>query len=253
MRQQIVSAPLPGGPVLKLWHDDVSSDVTKEILLGGFASYENGTPCFFVDICRKVRVALDIGANIGYYSILAALSNPNAEVIAFEPVPQLYARLVRNVELNQLGSRIQPLNLAISDRSGEIPLFVPNDGVLCESSILAEFRPDSTQLRAQATTVDAFLQARGLGRVDLIKIDVEGAEHLVFEGLWKTLDKMRPDIICEVLPGRFRGETEERLASLGYRFAWICDGKLVPMERIRPDTQYLNLNFYFSTHLHPSE
>jgi FkbM family methyltransferase len=180
---------------------------------------------------------------------LAPPSKPAAEIIAFEPAPELYARLQRNVELNQLGSRIQPLNLAICDRCGEIPLFVPNNGVLCESSVLAEFRPDSTQLRAEATTVDAFLQAC-LGRVDLIKIDVEGAEHLVFEGLWKILDKMRPDIICGVLPGRFRSETEERLASLGYRFAWICDGKLVPMERIRPDTQYLNLNVYFSTQLH---
>jgi hypothetical protein len=74
IRQQIVSVPLPGRPVLKLWHDDLSSDVTKEILLGGFASYENGTPCFFLNRCRKVRVVLDIGANIGYYSILPALS-----------------------------------------------------------------------------------------------------------------------------------------------------------------------------------
>ncbi len=250
VRQPIVSARLPGGAVLRLWHDDLSSDVTNKILLQGFAGYENGTPSFFVDRCRKAQVVLDIGANVGYYSILAALSNPDAEVIAFEPVPQLYDRLVRNVELNQLGSRIKAMNLAVSDRCDEIPLYVPNNGVLCESSILAGFRPDSMQLRAEATTVDTFLQAHGVGSVDLIKIDVEGAEHLVFKGMWKTLERMQSDIICEVLPGRFRAETEERLASLGYRFAWICDGKLVRMQRIQPDTQYLNPNFYFSTHLY---
>ncbi len=247
--QPIVSARLPGGAVLRLWHDDFSSDVTKKILLEGFAGYENGTPNFFVNRCRKAQIVLDIGANVGYYSILAALSNPDVEVIAFEPVPQLYASLVRNIELNQLASRIKPMNFAISNRCEEVSLFVPNNGVFCESSILPGFRPDSVQLRAEATTVDQFLEDRGLGSVDVIKIDVEGAEHLVFEGLWKTLEKMRPDIICEVLPGRFRGETEERLTSLGYRFAWICNGKLVPMQKIRPDTQYRNLNFYFSTYL----
>ena len=89
-----------------------------------------------------------------------------------------------NVELNQLGSRIQPLNLAISDRCGGIPLFVPATAC-CESSVLAEFRPASTQLRAEATTVGAFLQAQRLDSLDLIKMDVEGAEHLVFEGMWK--------------------------------------------------------------------
>jgi FkbM family methyltransferase len=250
VRQALVSAPLPDGAVVKLWHDSLSSDVSTRIYWDGFAGYESGTPHFFFDRCRNARVVLDIGANVGYYSILAALSNPDAEIIAFEPVPQLYDRLVRNVELNQLGSRIKAMKLAVSDRCDEIPLYVPNNGVLCESSILAGFRPDSMQLRAEATTVDSFLQSHGVGSVDLIKIDVEGAEHLVFEGMWKTLERMQSDIICEVLPGRFRAETEDRLASLGYRFAWICDGKLVRMQRIRPDTHYLNPNFYFSTHLY---
>jgi len=44
-------------------------------------------PLFFADRCRKAEVILDIGANVGYYSILSALSNPDAEVIAFEPIP----------------------------------------------------------------------------------------------------------------------------------------------------------------------
>lgn len=249
VRQALVSAPLPDGAVVKLWHDSSSSDVTTRIYWDGFAGYENGTPQFFFDRCRNARVVLDIGANVGYYSILAALANPDAEVVAFEPVPQLYDRLARNIELNQLTSRITALKLAVGDRSALVPLYVPNNGVLCESSILAEFRPDSTQLQAEATTIDGFLEDRGINSVDVIKIDVEGAEHLVFQGMLKTLERMHPDLICEVLPGRFRFETEGQLGKLGYKFAWIRDGKLVPMQNLRPDTQYRYPNFYFSIHL----
>jgi FkbM family methyltransferase len=158
VRQAIVSAPLPDGFLVKLWHDSLSSDVSTKIYWDGFAGYESGTPHFFLDRCRSARVGLDIGANVGYYSILAALANPDAEVVAFEPVPQLYDRLVRNIELNQLTSRITALKLAVGYRTGLVPLYVPNNGVLCESSILAEFRPDSTQLQAEATTIDGFLE-----------------------------------------------------------------------------------------------
>ena len=82
----------------------------------------------------------------GQYRLLqhfaCSLSNPDVEVLAFEHVPQLYNRLVQNIELNQLGTRITAMNLAVSCRCDEITLYIPNNGVLCESSILAGFRPD---------------------------------------------------------------------------------------------------------------
>ena len=249
IRQGLVSAALPDGASVSLWHNPSSADITTKVYWDGFAGYENGTPSFFFDRCRKAHRVLDIGANIGYYSILALLANPESEVVAFEPVPQFYDCLKRNIELNQLTLRITALNLAVGDQCGEIPLYLPNNGVLCESSILPAFRPDSTQLRVEATTVDKFLKDRDISSVDLIKIDVEGAEHLVFQGMANTLEKMHPDLICEVLPGRFRPETEEQLTRLGYKFSWIRDGKLVPMRRLQPDAQYRDPNFYFSTHL----
>ena len=86
IRKETVSASLPNGAVVKLWNNPSSTDITTKIYWDGFASYENGTPLFFFERCRKAHRVLDVGANIGYYSILALLANPESELVAFEPV-----------------------------------------------------------------------------------------------------------------------------------------------------------------------
>ena len=95
VRQSIVSAWLPGGDVLRLWHDELSADVTKRILLEGFAGSESGTPVFFADRYAAKPRSYSTSVPMSALQYFGWPSNPKAKVIAFEPVPQLYTRLVR--------------------------------------------------------------------------------------------------------------------------------------------------------------
>jgi FkbM family methyltransferase len=68
---------------------------------------------------------VDVGANHGYYSLVGALWNPALRVACFEPVPQIYERLKKNIALNNLGDRVVPYRFALSDRTGRATFFLP--------------------------------------------------------------------------------------------------------------------------------
>jgi len=126
---------------------------------------------------------LDIGANIGIYTIYAL--DLGASVIACEPDPRNYARLVENVELN--GYRAQALNVAVADRPGTLRL---TQGLDSFNHLLLDRSDDGIDV--EATTLDAILEDRHAAGM---KIDVEGAERLVLSGGAKALTEQRVDMI----------------------------------------------------------
>ena len=170
---------------------------------------------------------IDVGANCGLYSILGALWNPNLDVIAFEPVPQIFSGLKQNVALNQLEGRVRCENIALSSKSGRATLFLPfGDGVNIETTgtLLTDswqVREGSTSIEVETVRFDEY-EARHPMRVDLIKIDVEDFEADVLEGMRATIMRARPFIVCEVLPRAHRNErTREIVEALNYQPYWI--------------------------------
>src|SRR5262245_49359708 len=96
-----VGAPLPNGRCLRLWSrgDDW---VSNQVYWRGWAGYERETAPLFFRLASNAQVTFDVGAYIGYFSLLAAHANPNGRVFAFEPMPAIHDRLRQNVALNQL-------------------------------------------------------------------------------------------------------------------------------------------------------
>jgi FkbM family methyltransferase len=145
------------------------------------------------------QVVLDVGANMGYYSLLAAASPRVARVVSFEPNPMVLPVLRYNVAANPgIAAKMQVVEAAAGDAEGTVPFHQNyaehNFGL---GSLQARTEDDVT-VDVPLVRLDRHLLALGLTRVDLVKIDVEGAELSVVKGL---LGYGRPRLVVEVHPG----------------------------------------------------
>jgi len=153
-----------------------------------FNRYEIGTTRF---IKKNLRggIAFDIGANVGYYARLMA--HYTEHVYAFEPDPDNFRILEKNCKRHQ---NITPLNMAVCDRKGIAEFFKVRNSAMRHSLI---DEGNTEKLSVSCTSLDDFIKERGMAGISLIKIDVEGAEPLVFEGMKELLAKEHPIIIYE--------------------------------------------------------
>lgn len=153
-------------------------------------------------ILKPGMVFFDIGANYGLYAFHAAkLVGANGRVLAFEPQPRLVGAL-RHAKETARADNVEIIACAASDKEGMasfgIPAMASGTGSLLsgrDPSASAGARFDVTM-----TTVDRVCAERGIERVDLIKIDVEGAEYRALKGAAETIRRCRPLLWFEVNP-----------------------------------------------------
>ena len=139
------------------------------------------TTKLFLEQVKEGMTVLDIGANIGYYSLIAARRvGKKGLIFAFEPAPENLSLLRRNIEANGFNNII-PVAKAVSNCSGKQKLFLGNDPIEHSLSdyVGTEF------IEVDVTSVDEFVRSQNLS-VDLIKIDVDGTEMKVLEGMVET-------------------------------------------------------------------
>ncbi len=142
---------------------------------------------------------VDIGANIGGFSILAA--RRGARVIAFEPFPANFAALERNVQRNGLDTTLVQAAVADTERTSE--MFIPDDGSFTGRYSLHPGRGRRT-IRVACLSLDDVVDRYGLPRIDLLKLDCQGSEYeILFSSSAETLARTRAVIIeCEEFPDR---------------------------------------------------
>jgi FkbM family methyltransferase len=217
-RSGVVSVRLPNQACLKLWSrgDDW---ISTQIFWRGIVGYEPETVPSFYRLAEQATVTLDIGAYVGYYTVMAALANRGGRVIALEPSAATFDRLLRNVALNGL-SNVDCRNVAAGASPGRADLHQMPHGLSMAASLdprhLAPWEHARTPVPVVA--LDDLLTELGAGRVELMKIDTEATEAAVLKGARRTLNRDRPHIICEVLNDDAGRELTAILAPLGYRF-----------------------------------
>ena len=172
-------------------------------------------------------VVLDVGANVGQHTLY--LARHAAQVHAVEPFPPVLERLDALVERNGL-RHVTVHRVGFSNRAGSLPFFAPPAQNLGTGSFDPAFRRANTPDRELPLVVgDDWLAEHGVGRVDLVKVDVEGTERLVLEGLRRTLERDRPTVMFELnpAPGSFRDAAQvERTFPEAYRFFELADSQL---------------------------
>jgi FkbM family methyltransferase len=173
--------------------------------------YEPDTARIIADLLRPGDVFIDVGANSGFFTLLAAKRvGASGQVHSFEPLPVMRQRLQENLALNGF-QNVTLHDVALSNARGEVTFYEGPQGHKGISSLRPISQAANT-LRIQTLPMDDLLAA--IPSIRLIKIDVEGAEQLVVEGMWQLLSKHRPFLILEV--------TDEYLKPFGHDAVGLC-------------------------------
>ncbi len=144
---------------------------------------------------EPTSIVLDIGANIGYHTIFAA--KRAKQIYAFEPEPRNFDLLKKNIQTNDC-ENVVAVNIAVSDVSGAVELRIAEENRGGHSMVYGEEEIRNYGVRevvsVPSITIDDYLKG---GRVDFIKMDIEGAEGLALQGMFETLKKWKPSVVTE--------------------------------------------------------
>jgi FkbM family methyltransferase len=207
-----------------------------------FAFRENYEPelIYMERLLSPGSVFIDVGANMGIYTLVASkLVGEGGRVMAFEPSAQSFPILRQNIALNSL-TNVCALPVALSDSAGKAWLYHPG---LPEGNSLGRdpaWGNDAEEVSTE--TLDHIVEEASVKQVDVIKIDVEGAEELVMRGATKILTSMHPAIIFEVNPsysallGLSAQGASKLLQSLGYEILGLS--RLAVSDAARAQTKY---------------
>jgi len=143
------------------------------------------------------NTVFDVGAHVGEWALLfSELVGPSGRVVAFEPDPVACASLRKNLERNSI-TNVSVEERSVSDKVGKALLATERFG----SGLSSIVRPyvhgtGRKELEVESTTLDEYCEARGL-RPDWIKVDAEGAEPLIVQGMQRTIERLHPSVILE--------------------------------------------------------
>jgi len=151
-------------------------------------------------ILKKGMTCLDIGANIGYYVLLEnKILGPDGQIIALEPSPLNYEYLQKNISL-QKNSNVRTFNIAAGNKNGSTNFLVyqdaSNGGMVIPDGQTSKW--PGKMITVDVKTIDTLVDELGIKKIDFIRMDVEGYEFEIFEGMKNTLEKSHPIIHIEV-------------------------------------------------------
>jgi FkbM family methyltransferase len=209
---------IPGGSTNLLLTGMNDNHLSFQLFWRGMDYYEPFTRKVIECLTASSRFFVDVGANIGFFSLVASKLNSQLRAFAFEPNPKMFALLCKHIRLNGL-TNLSAESCALSNREGEAPLFLSESDM--SASLLPDFQknfsPALATVPVKLTTLDSFARRTGLSGPVVLKVDVEGHEKEVLEGAAGFIAEFRPDIIIEVL-GNFDASSLARLRGHGYHF-----------------------------------
>ncbi len=216
-----------------------------QVFWKGTTFYEPITSMVLGELVWPGDTFIDVGANIGFFSLLLSAQKPSLRVIAFEPNPRNHALLTKNASSNGFRHLVcEPL--ALSDADGTAPFY------LADSDMSASLRPDfafheAPPIAVKTVTLDSYLKSRALSGRLVLKVDVEGAEDAFFKGARETIAALKPDIITEVAI-KSSPAYVSFLREHGYQFYSITDEGLRATSELQPVVRgnLLFLNYLLS-------
>lgn len=204
-----------------MWRLDGRDQVARDVGAGGLAGFEAPMPEVFAALVKgSPGVVLDVGANTGFYSLLASTCGAE-RVVAFEPFAPVLSHLRANLVINdaELTTRIDVVPYAVGAEVGSALLHIPPPtGSLVETSasLSASFKEQIAEtLEVPVVTVDGHTGVDG--PIALLKVDVEGMDHHVLQGAVRCMSDHRPLAFIEVLPRAEMHLIEKLVASSGHR------------------------------------
>jgi len=232
-----------------------------------WAKHDPETP-YLADLLSGSPVCLHVGASDGRHSYVMTQVAPDARIYAFEPSAFTFEVLKTCLAWHGIDGQVIPVRAAVSDMPGELLLITPKKtsgrmgralSYVSEAPPTGKVRPDldDAGVEMQPTpvvTVDGFCHKHGLGCIDFIRMDIEGAEQKALEGALQVIDRDRPHVLIEIHPdmlsSRFGGSAEavvEMFRSRGYRMFALNGDRLEERTTLVPELPWKDYFF-----VHPS-
>jgi len=170
--------------------------ISAELL--SFGSHEPLSTAKVTSVLKPGMTCIELGSNIGYYAVLESkIVGKNGKVIAIEASPDNYKYLQKNSKLQNF-SNIETHNFVLGDHNGEVNFLTKS--ISNWSRIMKDDEkpnPSDTISKLPMKTLDSFLEDKKLDRVDFARMDVEGYEYDIYQGMKKTIDKFKPSLLIE--------------------------------------------------------
>lgn len=223
--------------------------IPLEIL--NFDHYEQ--ECF--DMMRKLikpgSTIFDIGANIGWYTMNLSKSIHDSRVYAFEPIPQTFRTLKKNMKVNNVRN-VKVFQYGLSNEEKITPFYYYREGLGNASSKQMTNRYPNRKVRCRVRKLDNIVKEQHI-HINFMKCDVEGAELFVFQGAIETLKQDKPIIFVEMLRkwarkfGYHPNKVIELLKTIGYRSFTVQKSKLKEFFSMNATTAETNFFFLHKT------
>ncbi|MBL8173315.1 MAG: FkbM family methyltransferase [Bryobacterales bacterium] len=227
----LLSADPFDGPGKSFWREGLTEPETRRVV---------------ADILKPGAVMFDVGAYVGQFSLVASRVAPEIRIFAFEPTPQVFAQMQRNIRRNGC-KNTTCIQAALSDSPGTAKLFYYPQSH--DQNSLKALDPGARSVEVRVETVDSVIAQQRLNRLDLLKIDTEGNELAVLRGATTTLATLRPRLIVEISRhqrtyGYSGREIAQLLQSKGYtirRIGQTCEPYIFHEEEIGPRCSHFNI------------
>lgn len=202
-----------------------------------FGGYEETECEHWMKLAGESKVIFDVGSNVGLYSLLAAKVNPQAQIHAFEPTPEVFQRLQENLALNHM-TNVTANQVAAGKANGKIFLQRSqgidddNEGM----NFVSDITSDNSSLSVDLISIGQYCDQKGIGNIDLMKIDVEGGEYNVLLGLEEMLQSQSIKVIfMELLEwaanraGHSTVDIKQLLKNAGYQIYKLNGNSKIPV------------------------
>lgn len=212
-----VVVPIRSGPLKGLWFGVFTG---IRFLRGNYGKGEDNT---IAQLIKRGDIVFDIGAHVGYITMLASRLVGPGKVVAFEPSPLNLAYLTRHVHINHM-TNVEVFTTAVGLHQGQTSFDMTGRGTgrgRMTSNI------DNNQPQVQVSALDDLYEQGRLPDPNLIKMDVEGAEGDALRGAAKMLARCHPTILLSVHGPQAKQDCESYLSSLGYEFSYIKPSTMI--------------------------
>jgi FkbM family methyltransferase len=220
--QGITEVEIAGG-ILEGMHMALDLQSEKDYWLGTYEANLQAAARHFI---QPGMTVYDVGANIGYISLMAArLNGPNGKVFSFEALPANIQRLEQNRALNQLEERISIQPAAVVAGSGPVTFFMHHSGAMGKAQGSAGREEEYQQkIEVNGLSLDNFVYGQNQPLPALVKMDIEGGEGMALEGMTRILKDAPPIFLIELHGEQAARSVWEQLSACGYSLHQMRSG-----------------------------